>query len=131
MPKKAYIFVLGLLIVVSLAAYSYLKHQEFLAQRYHLLCEVLKPGMSQDEVLQTLHRAGDFTFNHAEWTELAELGISFTDPKAKETYGAFDLLFINDKYTRAYRRLTSDSSELICDFYQLVKPSIETPIPTP
>ncbi len=123
---------IGLFIIVLLAAYSYLKHQEFLTQRHHLLCEVLKPGMSKEEVLGVLNQAGDFTFNHTELPGgYIELRISFTDPQGKERYGAFDLLFIDYRYVRAYIRLTSDSAELICDFYQLTKSVTETLTPMP
>jgi hypothetical protein len=132
MSKKVYVFILGLMIIVSLATYSYLKHQEFLAQRHHLLCEILKPEMSKEEVLRVLSQAGVFTTNHAEWLGgYVELGVAFTDPKGREMYGAFDLLFIDDKYVRAYVRLTSDSAELICDFYQPTKSATETPTPVP
>jgi hypothetical protein len=50
--------------------------------------------MSRDEVLSVLNQGGDFTFNHTELPGgYIELGINFTDPKGKEMYGAFDLLF--------------------------------------
>ncbi len=54
MSRKAYFYIaifLGLLIILLTVGGLYLKHQSFLARRHHLLCEVLKPGMSKDEVL--------------------------------------------------------------------------------
>jgi hypothetical protein len=66
MKKRKYLFIvlsLGLLIILLAVTYSYVKHQEHLVARHHLLCEVLTPGMSEDEVLGILHQAGEFTIN--------------------------------------------------------------------
>jgi len=44
----------GFMIIILCVSYLYVKHQTLLEQRHHLLCEVLKPGMSPDEVLSIL-----------------------------------------------------------------------------
>ena len=128
MQKRKYIFItLGFLVVLLTATYSYLKyreyslkHQELLAARYHLLCEVLKPGMSVDEVLGILHQAGEFTTNLSD-RERGEIrsnfNISFTDPKGKDLYGGFDLGFFRGGYEEAYIS-GFDYYETICDFSQ-------------
>jgi len=112
--------IIGLLIVLFGAAYLLVRHQIFLQQRHHLLCEELKPGVSKDEVLNVLNQAGTFTVNEAEWLGgLIELDINFTDPKGREQYGAFDLGFSDYKYDRAYiSGFERESIEVICDFSQ-------------
>jgi hypothetical protein len=110
------------LIVFLATAYSDIKHKEHLAARHHLLCEVLKPGMSEDEVLGILNQYGEFTMSRADWVGGAtiELGINFTDPKGKDLYGGFDLGFFDYKYAQAYIR-NFDYFEVICDFSQAIK----------
>jgi hypothetical protein len=133
MQKRKYILIMlfaGLLVVSLAITYLYVKRQERLAQRYHLLCEVLEPGMSEDEVLGVLKQAGDFTMSRGEWSGgLIELGINFTDIKGRELYGMFDLFFIDCKYMRAYLRNGSDNLDIICDFYQPTQSATETPKP--
>lgn len=66
LKKRIFLFIvlsIGLLLVLPLVALFCIKHQEHLAARYHLLCEVLKPGMSESEVLRTLRQVGTFTIN--------------------------------------------------------------------
>jgi hypothetical protein len=120
MPKK-YIFIAlltGLLAISLAVAYVYMKRQEQSAHRYHLLCEVLEPGMSEDEVLNVLHQAGEFTMSRSEGTGgSVELGINFTDIKGRDLYGGFELWFKNDKYFRAYIS-GFDYAETICAFTQ-------------
>jgi Tol biopolymer transport system component len=73
-----------------------------------MLCEILKPGMSESEVLGILHKAGEFTLRRSDWTGGdIELGISFIDPEGKERYGTFDLRFLA---TNMHRRTSKDSS---------------------
>jgi len=119
-------------LAISLAVtYLYVKREERLAQRYHLLCEVLKPGMSKDEVLNVLQQAGEFTAIGTESPgPVIELHIVFTDPKGKQLYGAFDLGFSDYKYVSAYIK-GFESSDVICDFYQLTKSVTEAPKPMP
>ena len=110
----------GFLIVSLAFTYLYLKRQEYLAERYHLLCEVLKPGMSEDEVIGILHQAGNFTFNRADWDGgIIELGINFTDPRGKKLYGAFEIGFSNYEYQAAYIR-GFESIDVICDFHNQI-----------
>jgi hypothetical protein len=122
---------LGLLLILLAVAYSHVKHQELLVARHHLLCEVLKPGMSEDEVLEILHKTGEFTMNKGEWKGgIAELGINFIDPKSRDLYGGFELRFSYNKYVQAYIS-SFDYFEDICNFYPLIKPPTETPRPRP
>jgi hypothetical protein len=134
MQKRKYTFIallVGLLVVLLAIADLFLKRQEHLAQRYHLLCAVLKPGMSKDEVLNVLKQAGEFT---AVGTEspgpVIELHIVFTDPEGKDLYGAFDLGFSDYKYVSAYIS-GFEYSDVICDFYRPTKSVTETPKPMP
>ena len=133
MSKKAYVLIvifLGCLAISLPAIYLYLKHEIMLKQRHHLLCEILKPGMSMEEVVGVLHQAGEFTMSKAEWLGgNVELGINFTDSKGQKLYGAFDLRFSDNKYTEAYIRYGSDNFEDICDLYQSAGTLIATPKP--
>lgn len=121
MRKMKLIFlvpIIGALLILRMVSFSFLKYQILVAQRHHLLCEVLKPGMSEGEVLEELKQAGTFTKSRAEWSGgLVELGINYTDFKGRELYGGFDLFFIDYKYMRAYLK-NFDYMDMICDFYQ-------------
>jgi hypothetical protein len=134
MQKRKFIFIglpLGLLIILLAATYSYIKNQEHLTARHHLLCEVLKPGMSVDEVLGILHRAGNFTMSKAEWRGGdIELGVNFIDPKGEDLYGGFELRFYDYKYAQAYIS-NFDYLEIICDFSQVIKAATATSRPSP
>lgn len=126
MSKKMYILIatlLGFLVISAVATDLYLKHQAALEARHHLLCEVLKPGMSENEVLSILKHAGTFKVNRADWLGgYIELGINFTDPKGRDLYGAFDLGFYDYKYDRAYiEGFERENTEVICDFSQVIK----------
>lgn len=130
MSKKRYVFALVLLIILCTISYFHLKRQNFLTQRHHLLCETLKPGMSKDEILATLSQAGSFTVGDTDSpARFVELRINFTDPNGRDKYGAFELLLIDNKYVRAYVQMTSDDSELICDFYETTQSVTGTPKP--
>jgi hypothetical protein len=130
MQKRKYILIAllaGLLAISLAASYLYVKRQEHSAQRYHLLCEVLKPSMSKDEVLTILKQAGEFTAIGTESPgPVIELHIVFTDPKGKNLYGSFDLAFSDYKYVSAYIK-GFEYSDVICDFYQPTESVIETP----
>lgn len=126
MSKRKYIFiVLGLLLVLFTVtcSYLYLKYREYelkmverAAARYHLLCEVLKPGMSMNEVLGVLHQVGDFKMNTQESVgDYYVVGIFFTDPKVRDTYGDFALDLSNSKYNEAFIQ-NFDQFEGICHF---------------
>jgi hypothetical protein len=132
MKKRKLLLILlliGILVALLAATYSYKKHQESLTARHHLLCEVLKPGMSEDEVLGILHQAGKFTMNKGEWAGgMVELGINFIDPKGSDLYDGFELRFSYNKYVQAYIR-DFDYFEDICNFYPVIKPPTETPRP--
>ena len=98
-----------------------LKRQELVAARYHLLCEVLKPGMSMNDVLETLHQTGDFTVSSGvDTSPNAQLHIVFLNPKERDLYGgAFEISFSDYKYIGAYV-LNFDVSETICDLSQAI-----------
>jgi len=128
MQKGKYIWLaIGIVMVVS-----GLRYLIFLNARHHLLCDVLKPGMSKDEVLSILNQAGEFTMNHGEWPGgLIELGIKYTDPKGRVLYGAFDLSFSDYKYDRAYKQIGFErtSTITICSFSQATQLTVGTQKP--
>jgi hypothetical protein len=119
---KIILFLIVLLVILLTATYLYLyikrqevKRQDRMDQRQHLLCEVLQPGMSKSDILETLGQVGEFTVIGEVEDPGAVLHIVFKDSENLEVYGAFDLDFVNYKYTRAY--VTGfDYQELICDF---------------
>lgn len=117
MSKKK-LMVLIFIISIIFSTYFYNKHQEALSKRHTLLCEVLKAGMSKIEVLDILKKYGDFTLIDTNPSEkgLNEIYISFTNQKNIYIDGNFSLLFENNRYFMAHKRLTSDTSELICSF---------------
>lgn len=121
------IFLLGIGLLGGVLG---LRYAILLNARHHLLCEVLKPGMSKDEVLNTLKQAGEFTVIGAESPgPVIELHIAFTEPIGKDMYGAFDLGFSDYKYVSAYIR-GFEYSDVICDFYQPAQLVTEIPKPT-
>lgn len=131
MSKKAYIYIaitLGFLVSFLAANYLYLKHQAMLEQRRNLLCEVLKPNMSKDEVLSILRRVGDLTMSEGDWQggDIV-LSIKFTDPAIRDRYGSFSVVFFDYKYARAVISHGSDNPEVICNFYEPTKLITETP----
>jgi len=92
--KRHYVL-LAISIVMAVLGLRYLI---FLNARHHLLCEVLKPGMSESEVLAILKPTGDFTMSRGEWGGgYVELGINFTDTKGSILYGDFVLGFCSLK----------------------------------
>ena len=122
-PKyKVVLFLIVLLIIMLTITYLYLyvqrlesQRQKRLEQRYHLLCEVLQPGMSKNEVLEKLKEIGEIAVAGEKEEPSTPLHIVFTSPEKKEIYGGFDLDFAGDKYIRA-SVLGFDSLEIICDF---------------
>jgi hypothetical protein len=131
LKARKYLFIalsIGLLLVLLVVTLSYVKYQEHRAARYHLLCEILKPGMPESEVLGILHQAGEFTLRRSDWKGGdVELGISFIDPKGKELYGIFDLRFFGYKYAQAYiESFEQENTIIICDFSDVIKSSTAT-----
>lgn len=115
MQKRQYIL-LAISIVMAVLG---LKYRLFLNARHHLLCEVLKPGMSESEVLIMLNQTGDFTMSRGEWGGgYIALDINFTDAKIRSRYGYFSVVFFDYKFVRAVVPHASDNPENICDFYQ-------------
>ena len=127
MPKAKHV-ILAICIFLALFGLRYAIH---LNARHHLLCEVLEPGMSKDEVLSVLNQAGEFWMRDSDSpSPNMDLHISFTDFKGNVLYGAFDLLFIDYKYVQAYIiGFERESGTLICDFYQPKQPITATPPP--
>jgi hypothetical protein len=106
-------------MIVIAVTYFYLNHQEFMAQRHHLLCEILQPGMSKDEVLSNLQQVGKFTMNEVDSSSgFVALDINYTDPRVVGQYGYFSVVFIDSRYVRAVVPHGSDNPEYICDLYQ-------------
>lgn len=113
--QKRHILIAISVIMVFLG----LRYLIFLNTRHHLLCEVLKPGMSESEVLIILRQTGDFTMSRGEWSNGdVVLSIRFTDAKVRDRYGRFSVVFFDYKYARAVVSHASDNPEIICDFYQ-------------
>ena len=120
---------LGCLIFLFIGTYYYLRRQGNLAQRHYLLCEVLKPGMSKNQVLDILKQSGDVVVNGAESpSPNVEWNVVFTDPKGQEIYGAFEIGFSDYKYESAYIR-DMDTWNVICDFSQPTQEGIGTSMP--
>ena len=134
MHKRRYLLIVllaGLGLVFLWYSFWYFERQERLSQRHHLLCEILKPGMSKDEVLNTLKQAGEFgVVGGEDQGSNFEIHIAFTDPNGKEVYGAFELGFNNDKYSGAYI-LGFDTYDSICDFRFSTPNTKETPVSSP
>ena len=123
--KKYILFAIGI-VIVALG----LRYTIFLNARHHLLCEVLKPGMSESEVVIVLKQIGDFTVSRGEWSNGdVVLSINFTDAKVRNRYGLFSVVFFDNKYARAVVSHGSDNPEIICDFYQSTQSIVETPKP--
>jgi hypothetical protein len=134
MTKRRFAFVGSLMaLVMVLSAFTYLlymivQYHAFLVRRHHLLCEVMQPSMSRDEVLKILQEAGDFTVSeYASTDRFFALDVHFTDPQGLKGYGYFSLVFIDNGYARAVVPRGSDNPEYICDFYQTTTPAALTP----
>lgn len=126
MRKRHYIL-LAISIVIAVIGLRYLI---FLNARHHLLCEVLKPGMSESEVLVILKQTGDFTMSRGEWDNGdIVLSINFTDAKVRDRYGFFSAVFFDYKYARAVVSHGSNNPEIICDFYQPTQSGAGVPKP--
>ena len=85
--QKRHFILLAIIIIITVLC---LRYFIFLNARHHLLCEVLKPGMPESEVLLILKQTGDFTMSRGEWSNGdIVLSISFTDAKIRDRYGFF------------------------------------------
>jgi hypothetical protein len=114
--RKRNFILLAIIIVIAVLG---LRYFIFLNARHHLLCEVLKPGMSENEVLVILKQTGDFAMNREEWGNGGiVLRINFTDARIRNLYGSFSVVFFDSKYGRAVVSHGSNNPEIICDFYQ-------------
>ena len=137
MRKKLYAILIVLAIgIVTIVYFIYwlnqpgpyeLKKRAQMTPDHQLLCEVLKPGMSEEEVLSALQQVGDFTIiNRWDWGNeyRIELRIHFTDSELDDKYGLFYILFLDNKYMRAGKTdlagddESGDPSDILCDFYQ-------------
>jgi hypothetical protein len=118
------IVLMTVLLAVTYLNYLYVKYkqaqrqeQERLDQRHHLLCEVLQPSMSKNEVLKTLEQFGGIRVDGDVTRPNTSLYIVFENPKVSEMYGGhFFLGFVDYKYIRAYD-VGFDSQETICSFW--------------
>jgi len=115
--QKRYLILLAIGIVIAVLGLWYFV---FHNARHNLLCEVLKPGMSETEVIGILKQTGDFTMSRGDWSngDIILLSINFTDVKARVLYGFFSVVFFDHKYARAVVSHDSNNPEMICDFYQ-------------
>jgi hypothetical protein len=123
------VLLLAVLLTVFLAVtylnYLYVKHQqaqrqeqEHLDQRHHLLCEVLQPSMSTNEVLKTLEQFGEIRVDGDVTQPNASLYIVFENPEVYETYGGYFFLgFVDYKYIRAYDVGFDARETTICSFW--------------
>jgi hypothetical protein len=134
MSKKLYIFIpliLVCLVITTTGIYFYLKKQNQLVQRHHLVCEVLKPGMSKEEVINTLKQVGDFEINKSnDGNGTFALYVNFSNHRIRDQYGAFTLVFLYGKYERALE-WGGESPNVICELYQPTFPLTEAPTSTP
>ncbi len=132
MSKKAYtrqaIIMVIILISVSLVL-LHQKGQEQSARRYHLLCETLQPGMSKEEVLNTLGQVGYFSRDEADRGDGdIYFSVKYSDPRINDEYGYFQVAFENYKYIRGYDLSGMDSSGIIlCDFSNLMESNTASP----
>jgi hypothetical protein len=131
LPKKSYFIAALLIAFLTLsftAVYFYIGHKAFLAQRHHLLCEVLRAGMSKNEVVNVLRQVGDFRIDEIENTSNSfALAIIFTNPDIQKRNGYFLVVFINGKYARAVVPHGSDNPEYVCDFSNAVGSMVDSP----
>ena len=129
MSKKGYILsalILGCLVIAGLGLNAYLKRKERLAQRYHLYCEVLKPGMTEEEVWKVLGQTGQFVKNGGLGDPNDTWGVVFLDAKLNDIYGGVSLYFQDYKYDMAIIR-GFEWVEVICDFSQPTNSNTKTP----
>lgn len=105
-----------LVVGCFIALTYYAKYQEHLKIQHHLFCEVLKPGMSEDEALQALRPFGELHVVELYPQNPHSLDINFSDGKGGNIGGAV-LYFFDHKYDSAYTR-SFDSLETLCDFSQ-------------
>jgi hypothetical protein len=119
---------LGCLVIAGLGFNAYLKRQERLAQRYHLYCEVLKPGMTEEEVRKVLGQTGRFVEYGGLGDQNDHWGVIFLDTNLNNIYGGVSLNFRDFKYDMAYiEGFELESVEILCDFSQPTNSVINTP----
>ena len=132
MSKKGYILsalVLTCLVTMGLGLGVYFKRQQLAAQRYHLYCKLLKPGMTEENVRKVLGQFGRFVDNDTEYGNNATWWVAYYDPKVTETYGGVFLLFVDHKYVRAYiEGFELELVEVLCDFSQPTISATGTPL---
>ena len=124
MRKYSNDVILSIIILFVVAGYIIMKivwhnYQQHILDnnRYALLCETLKPGMSISEVSDILNRKGNIIIREATGSiEITHYSLLFTDQKEKDLYGGwFELDFVEGKYSRAYI-VGFDYYKGICDF---------------
>jgi hypothetical protein len=129
--KISFVLIVLIVCVAFIAIFIYwlmqpgpheLKKRAQLTPDNQLLCEALKLGMSEEDVLNALHRVGEITVNRGEWGNRMQLIISFTDQELEDKYGRFYFYFNDNEYVRASKTDqmgdSGDPSEILCDFYQ-------------
>jgi hypothetical protein len=115
--KYISVILLGIMIILSVVIIVSMNNtQKQWPERYHLLCEVLRPGMSKEEVLSLLSQVGEYRTRETEsGVNGIEISIIYTDPNGEDLYGNFNLLFINNEYYSAFIR-SFDANESICEY---------------
>lgn len=78
-----------------------------------LLCVGIKPHASKEEVFSVLEQVGSFSV--AEMGE--DIHIVFYDAKNIDTYGVFNISFVQGKYVGAYIKTGLESIKPICSYY--------------
>jgi hypothetical protein len=129
MTKAKTTLILMFLLVISVIAFYYQNHNRLMNERHHLLCEILKPGMSKDEVLHELEQEGNITVIDGNWSEkfVGVIDISFIDSQNRNLRFSSQLVFRDNEYEGAYRLIRSDNVEPICNFYQPTQSITEAP----
>ena len=135
MSKKGYILIaliLSFLLIASPLLIDYLKLRERRAQRYHLYCEILKPGMTGDDIRKVLGQIGQFVENSTPGDPNDTWRVAFYDANVSEKYGGVSLDFHDYKYDRAYiEGFEQESVDVLCDFGQPTNSVTNTPTLNP
>lgn len=73
--------------------------------RCHVFKELIKPGMTQEEVLEVLGQYGPYNMNRSDFSSgVFRLIITYSDSKTWQMFGSSDIIleFSNDLYTGAW-----------------------------
>lgn len=102
------------------ALFNQNKTNEVGLQRKYLFCEILKPGMTEQEARESLVSIGLFNENfRSEPPDITFMSVMFTDSATEKKFGGgFILRFIDNRYEKAmyFEHSTDDSSPRTRDY---------------